>query len=357
MKRSGDVTAAAIILFVGSVLLLLMAAVAVLGLLVGARSAAAGSTPLPQNAFAIFAVIVYVVPAGWGIATGVGILQLRPWARISMIVMSIFAIFGCVCGAIGILAAQTVLKGDPQMPPEAVRMILVMSSIIFLIPLGIAIWWLALFTRKRVIAEFATRGVAPSAIMQRNAPLEIAPGGTSTESESAAVPFVAAQANPGIPLSIRIITIFFLLGSAMGLLSLELVVRMHMPSLVLGFLVEGRSAWTFFAAFAVVQLVICIAVLKKRAWALDGLIAVSIFSALNVVLMAISPSRNVFFDKMIQAESLLQTMNADAMRDFMGVIFPLSAAVGAVLTLVMLYFLFTRRAAFRAACAARTEST
>jgi hypothetical protein len=187
MKRSGDVTAAAIILFFGSGLLVLLMLLAVLG---------AVTTQMPPEArygeFLGFG--FYVVFAAWGIANGVGLLQLRPWARISMIVMSVGAIFFSFFGAIGLMLVPRIVAQSADVPPGAGVVVAIVGTAMLLVPLAIAIWWLVLFTRERVVVEFATGSAAQSSLASAELPPTISP----TPSQ-----FVTAPAMPGIPLSIR----------------------------------------------------------------------------------------------------------------------------------------------------------
>jgi hypothetical protein len=118
-------------------------------------------------------------------------------------------------------------------------------------------------------------------------------------------------------------------------------------------LIQGQIAWAYGVVFALAQISLCLAVLKRRAWALDGLIAFALFAATNSVLFAISPSRKVFVDTIMQWEKFPPGVDASAIASFMNSVLPISMGFGVLLTGVMLYFLFTRRKAFRLACEAR----
>ncbi|HEV2287420.1 MAG TPA: hypothetical protein VGR81_00545 [Candidatus Acidoferrales bacterium] len=160
MKRSGAVTAAAVVMFIGSALLLLMTAVMLLGGLVAQFSA---QLPQEQRGLEIMVAAMYALGMIWGVATGIGVLQLRPWARISAIVMSVLAIgFSCM-GILGAAIVPRIMESQPNVPAQFVELGVIIAVVGMLIPLGIAIWWLILFTRKRVILEFSTRGAAPLA--------------------------------------------------------------------------------------------------------------------------------------------------------------------------------------------------
>lgn len=336
MRRSGDVTASAIVMLFGSAFIL------AIGLIVVVAVAIPG--PRPHTALFALAAI-YGLPGAWGIANGIGILRLRSWARISSIVMSILAV--CFLGflLVGSLLAPFLAKSDPEFANVPVGFIAATTGVALAIPLGIAIWWLVLFTRKRVVAEFTNRGATIPAFF---------PAESSEEAQP--IPVGTGHATQ-IPLSIRIITVVFLLGVGIAFLSLTYSIRLRMPALLLGRIVEGWPAWALLIALALIQLVACIAVFKKRAWALDVLIACLIFGLANSASLLIAPTRVRFFQEIMQRESLPPNVSADLMKNIFGVVFPISIGLGAVLGLVMLYFLFTRRRAFRAACAPRNSGS
>jgi len=335
MKRSGDVTASAIILFCGSALMVLMA----VGMIVGAAV-----TPLPpeQRAVEFIMPIFYALLAAWGIATGVGILQLRPWARISMIVMSSMAVFFSVCGALGMMAARMVLKQQPNMPAGATTIVLFVALIMMAVPLAIAIWWLVLFTRARVRVEFATRGAAVvSSVSPSSA---IATGFAPT--------FAAVPSAPQTPTSIRVIAIIEVATAPFGLVTLPFLIRMHAPTLIVGVLVRGSIVPVFLFGLITAQIIFSVAILRRRYWGVNGLMGYALFGLLNTFLFYVSPSRAAYEAAVVRNFAMQPNMSADSMLRFqhwfLGVVFAFTAA-----TMVAgLYFLFTRRKAYRLACEA-----
>jgi hypothetical protein len=86
LNRSMGVTLSAVLVFLGSALTLCLGVLMVFGSL-------ALREQQPQIAamrYILYGVdAVYIALAVWGFATGVGLLRLREWARISMIVFSL----------------------------------------------------------------------------------------------------------------------------------------------------------------------------------------------------------------------------------------------------------------------------
>ena len=92
----------------------------------------------------------------FGIFTGVGLIRLRNWARISILVWGGLCVF---FGGIGIPFAFLLPKiappNAPELPPDSEHLVQFMLLLLYGLPLLVGIWWLILFNRKSVKAEFA----------------------------------------------------------------------------------------------------------------------------------------------------------------------------------------------------------
>src|SRR5579864_8548940 len=152
MKRSGGVTAAAIVLFFGSGLCILFLAVACLAFVLPREPGDIMTEQLPSLAFGLF---FYALFAGCGIATGVAILRLRPWSRISILVMSGFAVLGILFASLAMFLIVPMMQ-TPEMQPGEKKMTLFVLVPMFAIPLAISIWWFVLFMLKSVRLQFQT---------------------------------------------------------------------------------------------------------------------------------------------------------------------------------------------------------
>src|SRR5260370_28806975 len=85
MKRSVGVTISAVIVLLGCGITLVSSAFMALGL---AGIASRGATPQFNKAAGVFLVLFLLALAMGGIATGINLLHLREWARISVLVFS-----------------------------------------------------------------------------------------------------------------------------------------------------------------------------------------------------------------------------------------------------------------------------
>ena len=90
MKRSVGVTISAVVVLFGCGIALVSTAFTVLGF---AEMAARGAAPPFGRIAGVFLVLLMLCLAGWGVATGISLLYLREWARISMLVFSGFLLW------------------------------------------------------------------------------------------------------------------------------------------------------------------------------------------------------------------------------------------------------------------------
>lgn len=381
VKRSGDVTAAAVVMFCGSAFLLLMSAFAMFTALIGPATNAPQGREF-QMAAAMMVVAMYGGLAAWGIATGVGIVKLQPWARISAIVMSALAIAGCIMGMAGIFAGMSVINADNRFPPNFATIMLVAVSVVCAVPTGIAIWWVILFTRKRVALEFATRGLVPEAAgaIQAGISGQGNHGGETEEFANASVapsfgrgagvvpsaPIGAGR--PQIPVSIRVIAVLQIVFSGLSLLGVPfsfMVMGTRIPILIFGFLAHRSATLAYLLVLSLLPLGFGIAILRRRAWSVD---AMSVFLAamvLNLGAFYISPARAAYDSALQSANAeMIHRMNLPAASPqtgaaaggsvgfnvhshvFQNYIFGLTMAI----YVVAMFFLVTRRKVFREAC-------
>src|ERR1700735_2080493 len=107
MKRSPGVTLIAILSLIGSAFTFVIgvALLAVVALAPTSRSNPFFGSPVIFRVILALAGLVYLLPAVWGILTGIGLWRLRSWARISIIV---FAVLLSVMGGFTGLASFAV---------------------------------------------------------------------------------------------------------------------------------------------------------------------------------------------------------------------------------------------------------
>lgn len=249
-------TITAVIVMLGSM------ATLVLGLLIAAAGIIA---PDPRMSFLrpllFVEAVIFGAVAVLGIATGVDLFRLRRWARISLLV---FAAFLCV---VGFTAGFVILLIPFPTPPGASAdfaqtMTAVRVGIVaFYVCLGaLGVWWIWLFTRPGVRAQFGEKLTAAAA-----------PG--------------AAAARVGVaegrPVAITIIAVLILIGAVNAPAALAL----RLPAYVFGRLIGGWGAAAFYLGFSLAHLAIGVGLLKLQPWSRWAAIGLYLFGIANTATM------------------------------------------------------------------------
>lgn len=223
MARPSGVTASAVVAFLGSAFVLLMG-----GLLMASTFLSAPEQAQPGVRPITVAVgLVLVAMAGLGAWTGVALLRVRSWARVSTLVFG-----GFLSALSALLVVVMLVMPTPKLPDaqqgaafELMRPIL---AGVYAVPLAIGVWWLIYFNLSGIKAVFA---------------MPDQPGGA-----------------PQRPLMISVIGWFSVLG---GVIVVPLAL-MRMPAFLAGFVITGWAASLVYAAFAAIGLSLGWAVLRLK---------------------------------------------------------------------------------------------
>jgi hypothetical protein len=281
---------------------------------------------------------MYFLPSIWGIVTGIGLWRLKNWARISIIVFSILLILMSGFAALASLIIPIPVSPTKGIEPTTVIAVKVLMGLFWSTLLALGIWWLVFFNRSKVKAQFVQFAIAPP----NESTLQTAYSAQSVPVGAAGPPKAKR------PLSITIIAWLLLVGCFF----IPFTLLMHTPVILFTKVLTGRSATLFFLVFAVAQLFIGIGLLRLRSEARMAAILLFGFGLLNSAVFYLTPgahdrvralmdSQRTMFPWMPQAQS--QAMPFIDAAPFV----VLGAAVGLVVVMVKLYFLLTRKLAFR----------
>lgn len=312
MKRSAGVAAATIVMFVGSGVCLL--------LMLPLGAALAVNTASDASQLVLLALCAAL--AAWGIVTGVGVLKLARWAWVSTIVMSGVAIFVSFF-LILVFAKLPSLLADSGVPNASLRLVAFGGCLVGLGAAAIAIWWLVLFTRDRVRSQFSGYPRTAAGDVRR----------------------------PEMPTSILVICMFSLVGASFLLLSFQLIFRQHLPLVIFGVFASGWLVAAYGITLIVAQTFLPIFTLRRRTWALDGMAWFAAINIANGAAFFVSPAKYRLFDVM-NARDLSAGVNLHALQQFRQTVGYAGQLFGMCVGLICLYFLISRRRAFRAACSA-----
>jgi hypothetical protein len=297
MKRTIGVTLSAVVTIIGSVLTALFG-VAMLAPFVASQR---NDVPPYVRVAGLVTAGAMLALATWGVTTAIGLIRLRRWARVCILVFSVFMVLTFGSGAI--VMAFLPLPSPPNVPPGLMTGIRIGIVCIYGILALIGGWWLYLFNRAAVVAQFA-------------------PGPP-----------------PARPLSVSMIAWFLVFGGVVCFVYTWL----PFPAMLFGFMIKGWPAMTIYLLLALLQLWLGIGLLRLRPLSRVLTIGFFLLGALNSLAFALLPG---FAARMTEA---MGSMPA-SMRQPLPVDFPMPLGAIAAATVITcgvpIWFLARRRNAF-----------
>jgi hypothetical protein len=302
--------------------------------------------PFPAAYFKAFMLILplfYVAPAIWGVCTGVGLLRLKNWARISIIVFGgLLTAFG-LCAVLGALVmAVTPIPPTPGLNPSFMLAFRATMFLCALAELGLGIWWLVFFNRAKVKVQFQQQPMFGAVMPQF--------GGTAPPPNPAFIQPVAPRPvmspTASRPVSITIIACLLIIGCAFAPVN----VALRMPAIFFTLLITGWPAAVYYLAVMAISLYVAIGLL--RLWPTARVIGLGylVFSALNSLVFTFAPGSHERVGKLMEAQSTMfpwMRMSQDNPIKFDPT---LAVMIGTVFGLVMViagfYFLLASKPAF-----------
>jgi hypothetical protein len=212
--------------------------------------APSADVPIPPHAvgsialgFSLILTVILALLAGWAIFTIVGLLRLRNWGRISVLILgACLAVLSVMCslGFIFLLFAQLFLtpSSSPPLPysPHVMAFFLGSTALFYAMTAAIGIWWLVYFNRAAIKALFVRTAIDIYA-----QPQSIDPS------------YLPSPATPGrfdhVPAAIVIVACFFLLST----LACALIVFAPFPAFLCGFMITGPTKYIIYLTFAAIS--------------------------------------------------------------------------------------------------------
>jgi hypothetical protein len=266
-RRPAGVIFAAIVLGFAAFALLVMAAGSLFGALmighVPLNTATAPGMPPPSPAFltAIIActAFFYLALAAWAIATIVGLLQMKSWARISVMVIGGGLTLIGITSALATAALPLLLNSVPMPPtanPALLHGIFLVIAAGWLLVAAVGISWLVYFAQRKTRAAFALAttpstptpayAAPPSTILDFSTAQPIDPTPLETWTPPLANVLPPQSTAPKRPISITVLAILFLIGAATALVNIAL----PFPLFVFGVVIAGWPAHIIVLALA-----------------------------------------------------------------------------------------------------------
>ena len=325
MERPAGVTISAVIVFIGAGLTLLSAGFMLLGFAV----MPADNMPAFTRDAGFIMSIFMLGFAAWGIATGINLLHLREWSRISMIVFSGLLLVMAVPGLLMMLVMPLPTPAVPAVPNgEAIPPL---GHLMTAVRIGMAIfyallallggWWVYFFNSRSIKEHFRA---------------EIAPQ-SSTWVPAALAP-TALPGAPKRPVSITIIAYLALVGACM----FPILNILHLPLTFLGFFFTGGKAALIVSGYMSVQLLMAYGLLKLENWGRNLAIYYFNFAIFNSIISVILPGAQARYE---QATTTMQTAMGLPPSPFQLPIW-FSLVFSLPMIAIQLWFVVTRRQAF-----------
>jgi hypothetical protein len=283
MNRSAGVTISAVVVLLGSGLALLA------GLMTLFASTSGVSVPENQaqffKYFMVFTAVLSFAAGAWGLSTGMALLRLREWSRVSMMVFSALLVFLSIPGLLMFLMVPFPPPGtavNPQLTPNILTGMRIFLTLLYAALAVLGGWWLYFFHRRSTKEQFLK---PPGASPQR----------MSDDS------MIAEGARP---LSITLIAWYLLIIAFIGVLGLSV----NPPVFFFGFFFKGTFASLIMFGLALVQSLTAFGLLKLRPWGRTLAIYYFQFLIFNSLTMVLIPGTQARFDQAM----------GDMMRDVQG---------------------------------------
>jgi hypothetical protein len=240
--------------------------------------------------------------AGFGLATGIGMIRLWRWARYAAIVIGVIVIVLSVLPAFAFLFVPLPTPaGTAGPPPAAIRWVLA----------GFYFFWAAL-------------GGVFVYMMARQATVDQFNGGEGVPAPPRAR-----------PLSLTIIAWLMIVS---GVMTLPMVLGMRLPALFLGIVLTGLAAKLFYAIYMVAYVVIGAGLIRRTTEALTPAIVLHSLAFVNTLVMLVPSVWRKYEAAIASVSPILATPSAPSTAgSYFGLIF------GAAFALVILFFLLRAR--------------
>jgi hypothetical protein len=249
------------------------------------------------------------------VVVGIQVIRLRNWARISLLTIAgLMLLFFGLTGIVVILVTLFVaIPADPRVSRGFLAAIL---GVIYGFPTAVSIWWLVLFTRRSVAAEF-------------QASLALEP----PRSPSA----MAVFNNPECPLAIRIVGWY--LGSFLIVIPFIPFLPNSIPAAYFGHVLFGPAAFAIYILnFALISIPGIGLLLLKR-WSYPLTIASQVLASVNALYTTMSPSYDANVRAMFEKMSIPslppnteQMFHYSRYFSLIGLVFPIAIVTTLLLT-------------------------
>jgi hypothetical protein len=271
-KPSASITAAGVVAIIGSVLTAFGISLGLLGVLLSSQlQAQPALTPMIRTMTTAFLFLCLAISI-FGICAGIGLLRLKNWARISVLVWSGLTVVFCAMIILFFIFIPT--PTPPNGVPGFSTIVHAFVILFYGLPFVIGVWWLILFNRSEIIRQFSP-------------PVFAAEGFRSTAQ-------VAERLKPQPPIPIIVLAVFLLIGP----LGFAFIVLMRAPTILFGHVFRGSSSVVIALVLCVVSVAAAVGLLKLKRWGYSLTVGLQFLFLVSGIVTLLTPG----FDAVMQNE-------------------------------------------------------
>ena len=249
-----------------------------------------------------------------GIFIAFGVFRARNWARIAAIAMAALVALFCLFAFLGLAVINSGLLSTGlgiETPP---RSDLARIGLVYLVIFGLAIWWIFLFSRKTIAAQFSAKGISATSVIPQK---------------------------PACPPPIALLAWLMIASSALSAISWPLILGKIPAMLFTHIFAAEPSKWIWIANILLFALC-SVGLLKLQKWSYNATIALHVFWLASLFFSQLSPLYEKYLGICFTALQAEETM------DFIHFKFPqwIAAVTTAIPTLLLIIGLFYYRRSF-----------
>jgi hypothetical protein len=294
MPRSTGITVSAVVVIIGSAFALLCGAMMLLGSVFALNSSHAADAPVNLGYVLIIEAFFTFGFGAWGLASGIGLLKTKEWARISTLVYAAILVVLSVptALALALLPLNTPSVNDPNPPFNIMLMVRIGGTLVYALFAALGGFWLYFFNTQKVKSQFRGQQFSMAAGQAE---------GTGVPSEISGVRFGPDQR--ARPLSITIIGWYLIISSAFAMLSVVFanILFSRLPLFFLGLFLFGPGAYLLLSVWMTVQVVAAVGLLKLKSWGLYATVALQCLALLNMVMIVAIPANRLRFQEIMES--------------------------------------------------------
>lgn len=247
--RPTGVTLSAVLLLAIGALLLLGS-----GLILDLTLAAHQYLTVSAKHVLVFFAMLFLPAATWAITSGVGLVKVKEWARISAVIMGALLCF--ISLVLVAVAAVIPLRQEPTLAQADLELVRAVAVGIFALPAAAAAWCVFYLTRKNVTSQFQ--------------------------------PLDTSQAMRARPISVAIVAWYLLISAIYGIWFL----LVPTPTFLFSILLTGRAAHLMLVLYGILHIIMAVGLLKLQNWARVTTISYFLFFALNNLVSTLLPGNS-----------------------------------------------------------------